>query len=292
MPPPSKRVHEAESSSSASAPKLIRGSAANWGRAGFEADPVMNSHCFTWQNASLKEPDEDTERYPWRLPTLVESEPVSTPVSVGPISLWRAAMITKYDLMMVEFDRDGKHWTIMQRSKHYSVSKMVLRDGPQSVKFMLIVADPPNVSTCENIKMSREFLEITAMSYGARAPLELVPCPGWPQHMKSNPTKPPVLPTPRRENKTLIVETDENGTEVDVDRNVGTVQQAGDEPAKEEPAVQLDEALDETQIVVQSPREDRISRAVRLELERLWFEKEAKRRFRRARARSPNRAPH
>ena len=37
----------------------------------------MNSHCFTWQNASLKEPDEDTERYPWRMPTPVESEPVN-----------------------------------------------------------------------------------------------------------------------------------------------------------------------------------------------------------------------
>ena len=31
------------------------------GRAGFEADPVMSSHCFTWKNASLKEQDEDTE---------------------------------------------------------------------------------------------------------------------------------------------------------------------------------------------------------------------------------------
>ena len=61
MPPPSNRVHEAESSSSASAPKRIRGSAANWGRAGFVADPVMNSHCFTWQNASLKELDEETD---------------------------------------------------------------------------------------------------------------------------------------------------------------------------------------------------------------------------------------
>ena len=52
MPPPSKRLHEVErwsSGSTASAPKRIRGSA---GRAGFEADPVMNSHCFTWQNAS------------------------------------------------------------------------------------------------------------------------------------------------------------------------------------------------------------------------------------------------
>ena len=73
------------------------------------------------------------------------------------------------------------------------------------------------------------------------------------------------------------------------DQDDGTDEQAGDEPAKEEPAVQLDEApLDETQPVVQSPREDRISRAVRPELERLRFEKEPRRRFRRARARSPN----
>ena len=48
-------------------------------------------------------------------------------------------------------------------------------------------------------------------------PLELVPRPGWLKHMKSNPAKPPVLPTPRRENKTLIVETDENGKEADVE---------------------------------------------------------------------------
>ena len=118
MPPPSNRVHDRVHR------KSIRGSAANWGRAGFEADPVMNSHCLTWQDASLKEPDEDTERHPWRIPTPVESEPVPAPVSVGPIALWRAAMIAKY-LMMIEFDRDGKDWTIMQRSKHYSVSRMV-----------------------------------------------------------------------------------------------------------------------------------------------------------------------
>ena len=69
----------------------------------------------------------------------------------------------------------------------------------------------------EIIKISREFTEITALSYGARATLELVPRPGWLKHMKSNPTKPPVLPTPRRENKTLIVGTDENGKAVDVE---------------------------------------------------------------------------
>ena len=76
------------------------------------------------------------------------------------------------------------------------------------------------------------------------------------------------------------------------DQDDGTVEHAGDQPKKNQQC-KLDEApLDETQPVVQSPREDRISRAVRLELERLRFENEAKRRFRRARARSPNRAPH
>ena len=80
MPPPSKRLHEVESwrsGSTASASKRIRGSAS---RAGFEADPVMNSHCFTWQNPSLKDPDDDNKQHPCRMSTLVESEPVSTPV--------------------------------------------------------------------------------------------------------------------------------------------------------------------------------------------------------------------
>ena len=95
--------------------------------------------------------------------------------------------------------------------------RRVLRDRPHSVKFMLIVTDPPNVSTREIINISREFTEITALSYGARALLELVPRPGWLKLMKSDPTKPLVLPTPRRENKTLVVETDENGKEVDVE---------------------------------------------------------------------------
>ena len=59
-----------------------------------------------------------------------------------------------------------------------------------------------------------------------------------------------------------------------------TAEQAGDAPVEAEPAVQMDkEPLDETQPVVQSPPEDRISRAVRLELERIQFEKEARRRY-------------
>ena len=138
----------------------------------------MNSHCFTWQNASLKEPDEDNKRYPWRMPTPVESKPVATPSPVDPIALWRGAVMTKYDLMMMEFDRDGKNWTITQRGKHHSVSRMILRDRPQSVKFMPIVTEPPSVSTSEVIEISSEFTEVTARSYGARTPIELVPASG------------------------------------------------------------------------------------------------------------------
>ena len=121
-------------------------------------------------------------------------------------------MITKYDLMTIEFDRDGKIWTITQRSKHYSVPRMVLRDRPQSAKLILIVTEPPNVSTREVINVSREFTEVTALSYGARALFELVARQGWLKHAKSIPTKPPssVLPTPRCVNKTLIVVTDES----------------------------------------------------------------------------------
>ena len=64
----------------------------------------------------------------------------------------------------------------MQRNEHYPGSRMVLREKPESVKFMLIVTDPPNVSTREMIKVSREFTEITPLSLSPRAPLELVLC--------------------------------------------------------------------------------------------------------------------
>ena len=55
--------------------------------------------------------------------------------------------------------------------------------------------DTPTRCPHEIIKISREFTEITALSYGARAPLELVPRPGWLKCMKSNPTKPFLVPT-------------------------------------------------------------------------------------------------
>ena len=125
-------------------------------------------------------------------------------------------MITKFDVMMIESDRAGKNWTITQRCKHYSVTRMILCDQPRSVKFMLIVTEPPNVSAREIIRISRELTE-ALLSYGARAPIELVPRLEWLKHRKSNPTKPPppVLPTPRLVNKTFIVETDDSGREVD-----------------------------------------------------------------------------
>ena len=78
-------------------------------------------------------------------------------------------MITIYDLMMSEFRSCWEELDHTQRSKHYSVTRMILRDRPQSVKIMLIVTEPPNVSTREVIKISREFAEGTALSYGARA---------------------------------------------------------------------------------------------------------------------------
>ena len=95
---------------------------------------------------------------------------------------------------------------------------MVLREKRASVKFMLSVTDPPNVSTRKIIKASRAFTEITPLSYSARAPLELVPRPGWWKHLTSSPMKPNVLPTPPRENKTLIVETVESEKEVVVEK--------------------------------------------------------------------------
>ena len=66
---------------------------------------------------------------------------------------------------------------------------------------MVIVTDPRNLSTCEVIKVSREKTEASPLTYLPRAPLELVPL---------QPIKSPVLPTPRREKKPLIVETVES----------------------------------------------------------------------------------
>ena len=85
---------------------------------GLSRKVVQNSRRSTLQNASLKEPSESTE-YPWRksIPT---EEPTtdSVPLPVGPIAMWQAAMITSYDMMMIEFTSDKASWNLLQRTKH------------------------------------------------------------------------------------------------------------------------------------------------------------------------------
>ena len=85
----------------------------------------------------------------------VELESASAPFPVGPIS-------------------DGTSWTILQRSKHYSVSRMFLREKLESVRFMIIVTDPSDVSTHAIIKVSREVTEVTPLVYSALALFEMV----------------------------------------------------------------------------------------------------------------------
>ena len=141
---------------------------------------------------------------PWKTPTPTEElEVISAPLPVGPIVMWQTAMITKYDLMLIEFTRDGANWTIFQRCKHYSALRMSLREKPESVRFVIIVTDPRNVFTRGIIKVSRDLTEVTHPTYSARAPLELVPRRGWPTHLVTKPNRPP---TPQREKKPLIVE--------------------------------------------------------------------------------------
>ena len=149
-----------------------RGSVAKLSRV--QADPLMMSRCSKWQNASLKEPIENAE-YPWRKPIPIEEfEVESKPLPVGPIMLWQAAMITKFDLMRIKFTGDATSWTIINRNKHYSVSRMSLREMPQSVRFMITVTDQCNVSTREIIKVSRNVTEAIPLMCAAQAPLEMV----------------------------------------------------------------------------------------------------------------------
>ena len=62
---------------------------------------------------------EHAKPHPWRMPIPTEElEPASAPLFVGPIALWQSAMVTKYDLMLIEFSRDGTNWTTAQRSEN------------------------------------------------------------------------------------------------------------------------------------------------------------------------------
>ena len=98
----------------------------------------------------------------------------SVPLPVGPIAMWQSAMITSYDLMMIEFSSEKTSWTIIQRTKHSSVARMFVREKPKSVRFMIIVTDPLNVSTREVIKVSREVTETIPLICAPQSPLEMV----------------------------------------------------------------------------------------------------------------------
>ena len=152
-------------------PKRIRGSVAIWGR--MQADPLMMSRRSTLQNASLKEPSE-TPAYPWRK-SIPEEELTtdSVPLPVGPIAMSQSAMITSCDMMMIEFTSDKTSWNIIQGTMHTSVAKKFVRDQPQSVRFMIVVSDPLNLSQREVIKVTREVTETLPLICSPQAPHEM-----------------------------------------------------------------------------------------------------------------------
>ena len=173
----SKRPYDAQRAEAG--PKHIRGSVAKWGR--MQADPLMMSRRPTLQNASLKEPNESTE-YPWRKSNPTEEQ----------TSMWKSAMITSYDMIMIEFTSDKASWNILKRTRHTSVARIFVRDQPQSVRFMSIVTDPWNLSLRGVIKVTREITETTPLTCSPQGPLEMV-------LMK------PLSPTPKK--KPLIGQT-------------------------------------------------------------------------------------
>ena len=85
--------------------------------------------------------------------------------------------------------------------------------------------------------MSRDTTEALPLTYLARAPLELVPL---------QPIKPPVVPTPRREKKSLIIETLKSVT---IDKNRSN--EASSSKVKE---------VDKTNAVIVESKDDRIAR--------------------------------
>ena len=98
----------------------------------------------------------------------------SVPLPVGPIAMWHAAMIRSYDMMMIEFTSGKSSWNIVQRTKHSSVARMYVREKPQSVRFMIIVTDPSNLSQREVIKVTREVTETIPLICAPQAPIEMV----------------------------------------------------------------------------------------------------------------------
>ena len=88
--------------------------------------------------------------------------------------MWQSAMITSYDMMVIEFTRDRASWNIIRRDKHSSVARMFVLEKRQNVRFMIIVTDLVKVSTREVIKVSREVAETIPLICASQAPLEIV----------------------------------------------------------------------------------------------------------------------
>ena len=111
-------------------------------------------------------PQDAGERYPWR--ETVQTVAVETPqptLPTGPVVLLQTANVTKYNLILVEFSRDRKNWTVKQRSKHHSASRLFLREKPVSLRIMILARDPDNESTREITKVTRDVSEAVPLSY-------------------------------------------------------------------------------------------------------------------------------
>ena len=137
--------------------------------------------------------------------------------------MWRSAMNTSYDIMMIEFTGDRASWTINRRSKHSSVARMVLRETPRSVRFMIIVTDPLNVSTQKVIKVSREVTEATLLSCVSQAPLEMVLM----KPLKPKPKKKPLFGKTQDE-RAKVDKVEESNAEIAGDSAEGTESQIDD----------------------------------------------------------------
>ena len=137
--------------------------------------------------------------------------------------MWRSAMNTSYDIMMIEFTGDRASWTINRRSKHSSVARMVLRETPRSVRFMIIVTDPLNVSTQKVIKVSREVTEATLLSCVSQAPLEMVLM----KPLKPKPKKKPLFGKTQDE-RAKVDKVEESNAEIAGDSAEGSESQIDD----------------------------------------------------------------
>ena len=95
--------------------------------------------------------------------------------------------VAKCHLILVEFSRDRKNWTIKHRSMRCSASRLFLK--PVSLRFTVLVIDPSNESMREIINVTRDASEAVPLSYEQPAPIELVTRPGWDERFLEKPQK-------------------------------------------------------------------------------------------------------